>query len=123
MLQSEDSLYWLLKEPVVCVKCCKSLCGPGPSVMKKFVSSEVLTLGNVVELCGSKLENIGALTSRLGIISTRPLGKQLGVWKEQLKLTEQNLLTAPRYLVLFFYRGSLSTFILGYCSEQNKRFC
>ena len=91
---SESTLYWILKEPVVYGLRFKTLCGLGTSMMERFVSSGVVTLGQLVRLCGPKLEMVSALASQLGVFSERLLANQLRVWRDQLSQTEQNLLVS-----------------------------
>ena len=63
-------------------------------MMERFVSSGVVTLGQLVRLCGPKLEMVSALASQLGVFSERLLANQLRVWRDQLSQTEQNLLVS-----------------------------
>ena len=63
-------------------------------MMERFVSSRVVTLGQLVRLCGPKLEMVSALASQLGVSSERLLTNQFRVWRDQLTQTEQNLLVS-----------------------------
>ncbi|KAK5933251.1 hypothetical protein CgunFtcFv8_013746 [Champsocephalus gunnari] len=44
------SLFWLLREPVV--RGSRFVCGVGPSLQQRLCEEKILTLGQVVEVCG-----------------------------------------------------------------------
>lgn len=64
-----DSLFWLLKEPVVYRTWLR--CEAGLSLLQKLCEARILTLGHVAEVCGPHLDDPAGLASVLGIRSVR----------------------------------------------------
>lgn len=91
-LRTQDSAFWLLREPVVYGT--RLRCESEPPVFQKLREAKVLTLGHVVEVCGPRLDRTAALASRLGIRSVRVVGLLLRGWKQQLTDSERSLLAA-----------------------------
>lgn len=80
---------WILKEPVVYGTRFKVTSVLGSSVMKKFITAKITTLGHVVDLCGPNLNNVAALSSALGVSSVRSIGNLLRNWRDKLTQEEQ----------------------------------
>ncbi|KAK1901542.1 Ent-copalyl diphosphate synthase 1 chloroplastic [Dissostichus eleginoides] len=59
------SLFWLLREPVV--RGSRFVCGVGPSLQQRLCEERILMLGQVVEVCGPRLDNAAGLASRLSL--------------------------------------------------------
>ncbi|KAJ4923381.1 hypothetical protein JOQ06_000714, partial [Pogonophryne albipinna] len=59
------SLFWLLREPVV--RGSRFVCGVGPSLQQRLCEERILTLGQLVEVCGPRLDNAAGLASRLSL--------------------------------------------------------
>ncbi|KAL7378437.1 hypothetical protein ABVT39_013641 [Epinephelus coioides] len=68
-LKKCDSVFWLLREPVV--HGTRLRCEAEPTVLQKLCEARIVTLGRVVEVCGPHLDDATGLTSRLGIRSVR----------------------------------------------------
>ena len=86
-----DSLYWLLQEPVLHGT---RLVGPawGGASLSGRLAAGVLTLGQVVELTGPKLEDGRRLAERLHITSVRITERLLQHWKHCLSGHQVTLL-------------------------------
>ncbi len=91
-LKNCDSLFWLLKEPVVYGS--RLRCAAEPTLLQRMCEARVLTLGQVVEVCGPHLDNAAGLASRLGIRSVRVVSLLLRSWKQQLTYSELSLTAA-----------------------------
>lgn len=86
------SLYWLLQEPVVYGTRLSAACQIGPSLLKRFCSSNVLTLGHVIHFTGANMDNAQLLASHLKVHSIRMIELLLKKWKEALTDAERTLL-------------------------------
>ncbi|KAJ4947290.1 hypothetical protein JOQ06_009326 [Pogonophryne albipinna] len=56
----------------------------GPSLQQRLCEERILTLGQVVEMCGPRLDNAAGLASRLSLRSVRVVSLLLQSWKQQL---------------------------------------
>lgn len=83
-LTRNDSLHWLLQEPVVYGGHLDTPCWAGSALMKMFCRAGVLTFGSVVNIAGPNLDNAAALASSLGVRSVRIVSKLLEHWKHRL---------------------------------------
>ncbi|KAK1904115.1 putative 149 kDa protein [Dissostichus eleginoides] len=70
------------------------LCGVGPSLQQRLCEERILTLGQVVEVCGPRLDNAAGLASRLSLRSVRVVSLLLQSWKQQLSQSELALIAA-----------------------------
>ncbi|KAK1901080.1 putative 149 kDa protein [Dissostichus eleginoides] len=86
------SLFWLLREPVV--RGSRFVCGVGPSLQQRLCEERILTLGQVVEVCGPRLAPAAGLASRLSLRSVRVVSLLLQSWKQQLSQSELALIAA-----------------------------
>ncbi|KAJ4948663.1 hypothetical protein JOQ06_020193, partial [Pogonophryne albipinna] len=86
------SLFWLLREPVV--RGSRFVCGVGPSLQQRLCEERILMLGQVVEVCGPRLDNAAGLASRLSLRSVRVVSLLLQSWKQQLSQSELALIAA-----------------------------
>ena len=91
--ERDDSLYWLLQEPVLFggLLDCPS-CG-GPTLSRLLHTAGVSTLGQVVELAGPRLDDPVGLAARMGVRSTRVINQLLKHWKQKLTGHQCLLLT------------------------------
>ncbi|KAJ4944112.1 hypothetical protein JOQ06_012657 [Pogonophryne albipinna] len=86
------SLFWLLREPVI--RGSQFVCGVGPSLQQRLCEERILMLGQVVEVCGPRLDNAAGLASRLSLRSVRVVSLLLQSWKQQLSQSELVLIAA-----------------------------
>ncbi|KAK1900568.1 Protein stoned-A [Dissostichus eleginoides] len=86
------SRFWLLREPVV--RGSRFVCGVGPSLQQRLCEERILTLGQVVEVCGPRLDNAAGLASRLSLRSVRVVSLLLQSWRQQLSQSELALIAA-----------------------------
>ncbi|KAK1896198.1 Condensin-2 complex subunit D3, partial [Dissostichus eleginoides] len=86
------SLFWLLRELVV--RGSRFVCEVGPSLQQRLCEERILTLGQVVEVCGPRLDNAAGLASRLSLRSVRVVSLLLQSWKQQLSQSELALIAA-----------------------------
>ena len=80
--EHSDSLYWLVSESVVHGGRLDPQCWAGSAVTELLYRAGILTLGSVVDIAGSDLNNAAALAASLGIRSVRII--ILGHWKHCL---------------------------------------
>ncbi len=55
--EHHSSLYWLLQEPVVYGTRLGATCQIGPSRLRQFCMSNVVTLGHVIQFAGANMDN------------------------------------------------------------------
>ncbi|KAJ4937400.1 hypothetical protein JOQ06_001961, partial [Pogonophryne albipinna] len=60
----------------------------------RLCEERILTLGQVVEVCGPRLDNAAGLASRLSLRSVRVVSLLLQSWKQQLSQSELALIAA-----------------------------
>ncbi|KAJ4928214.1 hypothetical protein JOQ06_016008 [Pogonophryne albipinna] len=63
-------------------------------LFKRLCEERILTLGQVVEVCGPRLDNAAGLASRLSLRSVRVVSLLLQSWKQQLSQSELVLIAA-----------------------------
>ncbi|KAF7641685.1 hypothetical protein LDENG_00274840 [Lucifuga dentata] len=83
-LDQTDSLYWLLREPVMFGGRLNVPDRMGASLSKMFCAAGILNLGHVVDLTGPALDNPATLAAHLGVRSLRLIELILKDWKHQL---------------------------------------
>ncbi|KAJ4927427.1 hypothetical protein JOQ06_015155, partial [Pogonophryne albipinna] len=71
-----------------------ALCG-GPSLQQRLCEERILTLGQVVEVCGPRLDNAAGLASCLSLRSVRVVSLLLQSWKQQLSQSELETAAQP----------------------------
>ena len=87
-----SSLHWLLRQPVLHGS--RFRVGIGPALRKRLCEAGVLTLGQVLEVCGPLLDNAANLAGRLGTRSVRTMSTLLEGWRQQLSKDELELCTS-----------------------------
>lgn len=74
-LMQTDSLYWLLREPMVYGGRLDTPCWAGPAVTEVFCRAGILTFGSVVNFAGPNLDNAAALAAGLRVRSVRIISR------------------------------------------------
>ncbi len=90
--EHHSSLYWLLQEPVVYGTRLSATGQIGPSLLREFCMSNVVTLGHVIQFAGANMDNALFLVSHLKMHSVRVIASLLKKWKEALTDSECTLL-------------------------------
>ncbi|TWW77696.1 Transposon TX1 uncharacterized 149 kDa protein ORF 2 [Takifugu flavidus] len=81
-----NSTFWLLEEPVVYGA--RFRCEAGLQLAQKMREAGVFTLGQLVNVCGPRLDNATTLAWHTGVKSVRVLNQMLGGWRHQLAASE-----------------------------------
>ncbi|KAK0147956.1 Transposon TX1 uncharacterized protein [Merluccius polli] len=84
-----NSLYWLLKEPLICGAKMDVCCSTVPGLMAALCSSSVTCLKQLVDAAGPELTDVQALGSVLGVRSVRLTQRSLELWRR--RLTEERV--------------------------------
>ncbi len=87
-----DSLYWLLKEPLICGAKLDVCCNTVPGLMGALHNSKIICLSQLVDAAGTTLTDTQALSSALGMRSVRLAQRILELWKRRLTEKEKHLL-------------------------------
>lgn len=88
---SSDSLFWLLKEPVLYGTRFNIELLAGPFMAQRFISAGVVTLKHVFDMTGRNLSNTEKLASHIGVRSIRTVNHLLNSLKGELTQTEISL--------------------------------
>ncbi|XP_044227204.1 uncharacterized protein LOC122995885 [Thunnus albacares] len=91
--EQDDSLYWLLQEPVLFGGLLDCPSWGGPTLSRLLHTAGVSTLGQAVELAGPRLDDPVGLAARMGVRSTRVINQLLKHWKQKLTGHQCLLLT------------------------------
>ena len=87
-----DSLYWLLKEPLICGARLDVCSSTVPGLMGALCRSNFVCLSQLVEAAGLALMDSRALSSVLGVRSVRLMQRSLELWMKRLTEREKVLL-------------------------------
>ncbi|CAJ1078494.1 hypothetical protein D4764_16G0001350 [Xyrichtys novacula] len=95
-----DSTHWLLQEPVLWGTCLDLPSWAGQSLEKRLQTAGIVTLGQVVELTGPRMDDPewttpNGLAARLGLSSMRVTQKLLDHWRQRLTGHDLLLLNSP----------------------------
>lgn len=90
--KSSNSLFWLLKEPLIYGARLDVCSGATPGLLTALCQSKTLTLHQLVDKVGPALSDVGAVCSLLNIQSTRVAQKVLECWRQRLSGRERGLL-------------------------------
>lgn len=88
---SSDSLFWLLREPVLYGTRFNVEHLTGSFMAQCFISAGTVTLKHVFDLTGPNLSNAEKLASHIGVRSIRIVNHLLNNWKSELAQTELSL--------------------------------
>ncbi|KAK0138454.1 Transposon TX1 uncharacterized protein [Merluccius polli] len=84
-----NSMYWLLKEPLICGAKMDVCCSTVPGLMAALCSSSVTCLKQLVDAAGPELTDVQALGSVLGVRSVRLTQRSLELWRRRLTEKER----------------------------------
>ena len=90
--EKRDSLYWLLKEPLICGARLDICCSTVPGLTGALCRSKVVCLNQLVDAAGPALTGSQALGSALGVRSVRLMERSLELWRKRLTGRERDLL-------------------------------
>ena len=90
--QEANSLYWLLKEPLIHWARLDITNSTTPGLTGALCSSGTVCLQQLLDVVGPALDNAGALGTLLGLRSHRVAGRLLELWRQRLTIEEKRLL-------------------------------